>query len=327
MNAVNYIKENLNKALIGELLSRYATGISDTGDGFRACCPIHGGDNPTSFVWNAHNGLWFCHSGDCGGGDVFDFVASIKNININTDFKRVVVETSNELNLDISNLELGERASRNVKETRMWIEYMLGKKVTENTPFDLFTLGTRQDINEYRNFSKDTISHFNSFYSSTYNRIVIPLYDRNREIIGVSMRRIEGDNSPKWIHLPKHLNTRLIIYNQETINDKKIRLVEGPFDVWNLWQIGIKNVGATLGSHLTKEQEDIILRNYTDVELIFDNDEAGIKATKKIINQLKLKVNLTIRTLGKLNDPGEIKDIEEFNKLSVLKPYRFLTLF
>lgn len=324
MNAVNYIKENLTKDLIQELLSKYCSHISDTGDGFRTNCPIHHGDNPTSFVWNYDNGLWFCHSGSCGGGDIFDFIANIYNLDIETQFKTIVIKTAEELNIDIQGLKMGERASRAIKETRRWIDYMLSKKPKKNLPYDIKKIGKLKPLNSYRNFTKNTIDYFHGSYSELYNRIVVPLYDEQNNTVGVSLRRINSKEQAKWLHIPKHLNTRLIIYNQANIDGNKITLVEGAFDVWNLYQIGVKNMGATLGAHITKEQEDIILQNYTDVELMFDKDRAGILATIKAIKQLKDKVNLTIRDLGEYNDPGEIPSKEAFNELEILKPYSYI---
>lgn len=324
MNAIEYIKSQTNKEVISSVLSNYASNIVDTGDGFRCNCPIHHGDNPTAFYWNYENGLWFCHSGSCGGGDIFDFIASVNNMDIDTQFRKVVVKTSEETGISIDGLSFGEKTTKNRRDTRNWVEYMLSQKKQENLEFDIRKIGGIEPIESYRNFTKATIDHFSGGYSNTYERIAIPLYNEEDVMIGISLRRTNKTDKAKWLHIPKHLNTRLVIYNLSKIEGDKIILTEGSFDVWNLHQIGISNTGATLGAHITKEQEQILLKRFINVELMFDKDKAGIKATLKAIDQLKNKVNLTIRDLGEYNDPGDIPNKEAYDELPVLRPYEYV---
>lgn len=51
----------------------------------RSCCPIHGGDNPSAFSLYHKDGkdLWYCYSGDCGGGDAISFIQKWQGL----DFK------------------------------------------------------------------------------------------------------------------------------------------------------------------------------------------------------------------------------------------------
>ena len=55
-------------------------------------------------------------------------------------------------------------------------------------------------------------------------------------------------------------------------------LVEGYFDLLSLWNAGITNVVATLGTALTREQVDLLRRYTGRVVALFDPDEAGKKA-------------------------------------------------
>jgi DNA primase len=57
--------------------------------------------------------------------------------------------------------------------------------------------------------------------------------------------------------------------------------VEGYFDMTSLWNAGITNVLATMGTALTKEQVDLLRRYTENVAVLFDPDEAGKKALER----------------------------------------------
>jgi DNA primase len=326
MNALLFVKQHITKENIKILLENHgAKQITDYGDSFRSTCPLHGGQNPTSFVWNYMNGLWYCFT-DCGtGGDIFDFIADVYDLSVEHEFKTIIQRTAEELHIDISNLELGERTSAILRENRQWLEFISRRQIKDNPPFDISRIGEQFYLNSYRNFTKETIDFFKGRYSNIFNRIVVPLIDRNGEIIGVSMRRINEAEQSKWLHRPKHVNTRTLLYNQCNVTpDKPLFIVEGAFDVWNLHQMGITNVVATLGAHLTEEQKQMIIQQYIDVVLAYDSDMAGKMATKKAIDMLKHCVNLSVLDLGKIHDCGDIPDIDTFNSLKIMKPYEWL---
>ena len=78
MDAVSAIKNVLTKDKIRMILINSGLTISDLQDDgtmYRCKCPLHGGDNPSSFVWNYTNGLWYCFTGCNRGGDIFDYVS------------------------------------------------------------------------------------------------------------------------------------------------------------------------------------------------------------------------------------------------------------
>ena len=312
MNAIKYIKDNLTKDIIINLIyQQNVFTIDDTGTDFRCCCPLHGGDNPTAFTWNYENGLWYCFTGDCGGGDVFDFIADVYDMNIEMEFLEVVKKTAEVLGFDISHLEMGERADRNTKELRDWMDYVAKKVPSLQQEFNLRSLGEMYHMNTYRNFTPETLEHFNITYNRTFNRVQVPLYNSSGMCIGASLRRIEDDKSPKWLHKPKHMKTGEILYNLNNINEhqESIMIVEGPFDVANFYQvIDENNIVAQLGSHLTELQSDLICNRFTDVTVAYDADEAGKLATFKAIDMLAKKTNLMIIDMFKtdLHDIGEI---------------------
>jgi len=58
----------------------------------RARCPIHGGDNPTSFSVNLENGGFFCHSCGAKGGDVLEFLRLRYELSFPDALKRLGIE-------------------------------------------------------------------------------------------------------------------------------------------------------------------------------------------------------------------------------------------
>ena len=91
MGAVDIIKERITKEKVEELLlNNGATNLTQIGDSLRCGCPLHGGHNPTGFKWDLKENVWICHSGDCGGGDIFSFIAHVNDLSIDHDFRRVV---------------------------------------------------------------------------------------------------------------------------------------------------------------------------------------------------------------------------------------------
>jgi DNA primase len=324
MDAVQTIKQHMTKDIIRRLLEQNnAQHVVDNGDNFRCTCPIHKGDNQTAFTWNYMNGLWYCFTGDCGGGDIFDFIADIYDLSVEHEFIDVVKKTAEVLSIDISDLEMGQRRDVWIRENRMWLDYMASKHRPKNQAFNLNTLGTLFDLTSYRNFTKDTIDHFRALYSDVYKRIVVPIYDMDNTLVGASLRRTNSEEKIKWLHRPKHINTGQLLYNANNVTGQHAIIVEGAFDVWNLYQIGVEDAVATFGSHLTEEQRDIIAKRYTDIDLMYDSDKAGQEATAKALGTLRHICNVRVIDLGDIHDPGEVPDRQTFDSLKRLKPYEY----
>ena len=91
---------------------------------------------------------------------------------------------------------------------------------------------------------------------------------------------------------------------------QEIILVEGIFDVWSYYELGIENTMAILGSSLSKQQGDLLLKSGLDWTLSFDNDDAGKKCTAKIYSDYRYKTNLKTIELKDNCDPGDMLPME-----------------
>lgn len=331
MNAVTLIKSLLTKDKILNLLNSSNVRWSNTpdnGETFRCSCPLHSGSNVTAFVWNYINGLWNCFTGDCGYGDIFDFVADLNDMSVEHNFRDVIAKTAEVLGIDISNVEIGSKTDRHIKELNTWMEYVNHTQIKTNPEYDLRKIGNIFKLNSYRTYTTDTLAKFHIGYSENFKRIMIPLYNSANQCVGCSLRRTDETEEAKWIHRPKHVNTREIIYNLNNIPTERtvLFITEGPFDVMNMVQLGILNVGATMGAHLTDEQVDIIVSRFLTVILAYDGDDAGHKATLKAIDKLKNKVSLRIIDLREtpFHDLGEVDTLEGFKSIKTIKPYQYV---
>lgn len=170
-----------------------------------------------------------------------------------------------------------------------------------------------------------------------FNRVVFPVYDDDYEfVIGCSGRSVwnqcsicnlyhnQDDFCPetnldklrcaKWRH-NKGFCADSYLYNywfakKHILQTRRVILVEGPGDVLKLVQSGINNVVGCFGARLTDAQQIILERSGAmEVDLLFDNDDAGKDATERVYDSLKryYKINI-LQTEAK--DIGEAEQHE-----------------
>jgi DNA primase len=128
-------------------------------------------------------------------------------------------------------------------------------------------------------------------------RITFPISDRRGRIVGFGARAL-GDDHPKYLNSPETeiFNKRDLLYGFPQVLDavrreRMVLVVEGYTDVLMLYQSGIKNAVATLGTATTPAHLRT-LSGYADrIYLIFDPDEAGEKATQKVRSAAKEAIN------------------------------------
>ena len=142
------------------------------------------------------------------------------------------------------------------------------------------------------------------------DRVMFPISDRRGRIVGFGARAL-GDAKPKYLNSPETelFNKRSLLYGfpqvAEAIRKEGAALVvEGYTDVLMLYQSGIKNGVATLGTAMT-EHHLKALSGYADrIYLLFDPDEAGEKAVEKAaVTAAELKLDLRVLRLPE--DPAD----------------------
>lgn len=133
-------------------------------------------------------------------------------------------------------------------------------------------------------------------------RIMFPVLDVNGKPVAFGARAM-GDDQPKYLNSPetaayvKGQHLYGLFQSRESIRQKKFAiLVEGYLDLIALYQFGITNVAASLGTAFTPEQSKLLNRSTKKVVINYDGDAAGIKAARRAIEEL-LPNDLEIKVL------------------------------
>ncbi len=155
------------------------------------------------------------------------------------------------------------------------------------------------------------------------DRVMFPISDRRGRIVGFGARSL-GDAKPKYLNSPETeiFNKRTLLYGFPQVADamrkeKAALVVEGYTDVLMLYQSGIKNSVATLGTAMTEQHLKILSGHADVVYVLFDPDEAGEKAVERA-TIAAAELRLDLRVLRLPEDPADwlLKHTpEEFSKL------------
>jgi DNA primase len=159
-------------------------------------------------------------------------------------------------------------------------------------------------------------------YDRFRNRIMFPILDIKGKVIGFGGRNIDS-SLPKYMNSPETIvyNKKKNLYNLNYASDvvMEMILVEGYMDVVSLFQNGIKNVVASLGTALTEEQARLLKRYSMSVVIAYDADAAGRSAAIKASNVLKMyQLDTKILNMPSNKDPDEyvrMNGVDKFNKL------------
>ncbi|HOW54768.1 MAG TPA: DNA primase [Syntrophorhabdaceae bacterium] len=168
------------------------------------------------------------------------------------------------------------------------------------------------------------------FYDMFAGRIVIPIIDVNKRIIGFGGRTLDKDGMPKYVNSPESsvFSKRSALFGidktKKHITDQdEVFIVEGYFDLITLYAGGLRNVVSTLGTSVTEGQISK-LRNYTEnITLMLDGDEAGIKSALRLIGLFaEMDINGNMVVLPEGHDPDSFireKGIEGVLKTAAKK--------
>jgi len=132
-------------------------------------------------------------------------------------------------------------------------------------------------------------------YDRFRNRVMFPIIDLRGNVIGFGGRIMNNEPEKNGYKPPKYLNSaETPVFNKgknlfslnfaKKDTSGKLILVEGYMDVISVFQAGIINVVATLGTALTEDQAKLMLKYCREILICYDSDEAGQKAAIRAIN-------------------------------------------
>ncbi|MDD3453617.1 MAG: DNA primase [Bacilli bacterium] len=329
------IRKNVD---IVDIISNYIP-LTAKGKNFFGVCPFHADHSPSMSV-NRDKQIYKCFS--CGAaGNVFKFIMDYEHIsfaeslkiladkagieiNINTQkkdtnkFKELyeIYETAQKFYQNNINTEIGKKAKeylhkRNISNDIIK-QFEIGLSLKDNKLLTNMLINKKYDKKILLN-SGLINENEKGLHDIYYNRIMFPLYDSTGKIVGYSGRIYDNNDSSKYINTKETpiFKKGELLYNYHKAKDtarlkNQIIVVEGFMDVIGLFKVGIKNVVATMGTAVTKEQAMLIKRLAKEVILCFDGDDAGAHATQSCINELnKLGVVPKIVRLEDNLDPDE----------------------
>lgn len=164
--------------------------------------------------------------------------------------------------------------------------------LAEGFKLDVLTGAGLSISNEYGNIDR--------FHS----RVIFPIHGISGKVIGFGGRTLSADkkiakyiNSPETdIYSKTNVLYGLFFAKKSIVAEDNCFLVEGYTDVISMSQAGIENVVSSSGTSLTSEQIRLIKRYTSNITILYDGDNAGIKASFRGID-LILTEGLNVRVL------------------------------
>ena len=151
-----------------------------------------------------------------------------------------------------------------------------------------------------------------SIFDRFFGRVIFPIHSLSGQILGFGGRILRSDaKAAKYLNSPESeiYHKSKIVYGifqarKKITSEDRCYLVEGYTDVLSLHESGIENVVASSGTALTQEQIRLIKRFTQNITIIYDGDEAGIKASIRGIDLvLEEGMNVKIVLLPDGEDP------------------------
>ncbi len=144
-------------------------------------------------------------------------------------------------------------------------------------------------------------------------RVIFPIHNLSGRVIGFGGRILKPDEKKaKYINSPESdiYNKSQVLYGiyfarNAIIKKDNCYLVEGYTDVISLFQAGFENVVASSGTSLTTDQIRLIKRYTPNITILYDGDEAGLKASFRGIDMI-LEQGMNVRIV--MFPPGEDPD-------------------
>ncbi|UKE73795.1 DNA primase [Xanthomonas graminis pv. phlei] len=161
-------------------------------------------------------------------------------------------------------------------------------------------------------FSKNERGHV---YDKFRDRVMFPIFDRRGRVIAFGGRVMDKDDGPKYLNSPEtalfHKGRELYgLWQVRQANQKIERLivVEGYMDVVSLFQFGVTQAVATLGTATTPDHAQLLFRTAPDIYFCFDGDAAGRRAAWKAVESCVTQMRDGRRAFFQFLPDGEDPD-------------------
>jgi len=313
--------------------------LKRTGSDYRAACPFHGGAH-RNFAVIPRKGMFYCFV--ChAGGDVFTFLMK----KLGMDYPSAVREVARRVGIVIPDrgptgpdpreplysavaaaADWFAHQLRDSPEAQIARDYLKTRRLDLDTVLPLGlgyapkgkafleamkVLGVRDEVLlEAGLLAK---REDGTLAPRSRGRLLFPIHDLRGRVVGFG-GRILGEGEPKYLNSPDTpiFHKGQLLYNLHVAKHamrkaERAILVEGYFDVLRLSLAGIEEVVAPLGTGLTPDQAQLVKRHAPQVILLYDSDEAGLRATFRAGDELLREgLRVSVATLPGGEDPDTL---------------------
>ena len=323
---------------IVDIISQYVH-LTRKGRNYFGLCPFHNEKSP-SFSVSPDRQIFHCFG--CGvGGNTYTFLMKIEGIG----FKEAIEQLAEKANIQLPTIQNAEENAKEELKAKVYKinqftaefyhqnlykptaknaqEYVKKRKLTQNT-LETFKIGFSGKYDELykslktQGFGEKEIlesglvikNDKGQFIDMYRNRLMIPICDIRGRVIAFGGRVLD-DSKPKYINSPENVvyskGRHLFGLNVAKKDcSKKLLIVEGYMDVISLYQRGITNVVAALGTALTEQQGWLLRKSTEQVILGFDADTAGQTAIARSMEILqKMGCDMRVLQIDGAKDPDE----------------------
>ena len=326
--------------------------LSKRGKEFVGLSPFTNEKTP-SFTVNDEKGFYHCFSSGEHGG-IFDFLVKVEKLTFGDAVRRLAAKAGmQEYKFTKTSIEQEKKIKRSEKIFQLFfsychknlfiethknhLNYLIERSLSKST-IDFFQIGFCDDSNKARDhflklgYSEKEIIETGLFYQNDQNktlvsrfknRIIFPIKNLFGEFIGCGGRTVLSSVPAKYINSPETIffkkGNNLYNFNNaknENKNTDHILIVEGYMDVVSLYNSGIKNVCASLGTAITDSQINLAWRNFKNIIICFDGDSSGLaaayRAAEKLIKISKANHSVSFVMMPQGLDPDDY--VNKFGK-------------
>ncbi len=325
------------KAKISDFILSSTTGKLRGNKGM-ALCPFHG-EKTASMSFTDEENLFHCF-GCKEGGDIFKYIQLINNVEFQESVE--IVAEKYAFNLRYTDSQYESNQKNLIQKLKIISDYFLENMNKSSSANPKKYLATRKiDNHDIKNFklgyaeldeklfyefcetnqiNKQNLQSL-GLLSEKQNllfrdRILFPITNFRNETVAFGGRAL-SDFGPKYLNSAEsqiYKKNRTLYFTSNFLKSVKesneIIIAEGYFDVIAFNLLGYSNAASPSGTALTVQQLEQLSKYSTNIILSFDNDTAGVNATKRILelkDSISRDLNLTCIVL-----PDEYKDIGEY---------------
>lgn len=190
-------------------------------------------------------------------------------------------------------------------------KFQLGYSPDQKDAFSKKAIATQFNLDLLQR-SGLVVNRHDQWMDNYRSRIIFPIHNHSGKVIGFGARLIKNnDKAPKYINTPEnelYVKSKILygsyFARQAIDKNDECLLVEGYTDVISLHQAGIENVVASGGTSLTTDQLRLVKKYSNNLTIIYDGDNAGIKAALRGLDMaLEEGLNVKLVLIPDKEDP------------------------